>query len=88
MSERVQNSKFMYGVANTSADGTVTAMPEDEFKVKKSMANKALKEEIIAIAVLKRTDKRRYGNLHISLKIHICWGEIITQIPSRTCYEF
>ena len=30
--ERVQNAKFMYGVANTSADGTGTTMPKDEFK--------------------------------------------------------
>ena len=34
----------------------------------KSMVTKALKEEILAMAMLKRADKKRFGNLQISLK--------------------
>ena len=32
LAEQVQNAKFIYGVANTSADGTVTSMLDDEVK--------------------------------------------------------
>ena len=32
LAERVQNAKFMYGAANTSADGTRTAILEDEVR--------------------------------------------------------
>ena len=32
IAERVQNAKFTYGVTNTSADDTGTAMPEDGVK--------------------------------------------------------
>ena len=64
----MQNLKFTYGVANTSTDGTGTKIPEKKVNGKKTIANKALKEEIVAMAVLKQTDKRRYGNLQISLK--------------------
>ena len=53
---------------NASADGTGTTIPEDEVKEQKSTSKKALKEEIAAMAVLKQSDKRRYGNLQISLK--------------------
>ena len=85
---RIQNAKFTYGVANISGDGTGTTMSEDDVKGKKSIPKKDLKEEIAAMAILKRADKRRYGNLQISQKNHICSGKIITQIPSRTCYDF
>ena len=30
--ERVQNEKIMYAAANTSTDGTVTVMPDNEVK--------------------------------------------------------
>ena len=68
LADRVKNSKFTYGVANTSADGTGTLMTDDKIKEQKAIAKKDLKKKIIAMAVLKRADKRRYGNLHISLK--------------------
>ena len=42
-------------------------MSEDEAKDAKRVARKKLKEEILAIAVLKRADKKRYGNLLIHL---------------------
>ena len=61
----------MYSVANTSEDGTSTIMPEEEVKEQKAITKKALKKEIVAIAILKQTYKRMYGNLQISLKIHI-----------------
>ena len=73
LAERVQNANFTFGVANTYSDGTGTAMPEDEVREQKSIAKKSLKEEIVAMTVLKRADKRRYGNLHIILKNHIFW---------------
>ena len=53
----------MYGVASTSEEDTRTTMPEDEVKEQKAISKKALKEEIFAMAVLNRPDKRRYGNL-------------------------
>ena len=68
LADHVQNTKFTYGVVNTSAYGTRTTMPEDRIKEKKSIAKKYMKEEIVSMAVLKRADKRRYGNLQISLK--------------------
>ena len=68
LAERVQNANFTYGVANTSADGTGTTMPEEEVKETNSIAKKALKEKIVAMAVIKQVYKRRYGNLQISLK--------------------
>ena len=85
--ERVQNRKFMYGVANKSVYGNGTTMPEDEVREQKAIAKRYLKEEIATMAVLKRADKRRYGNLQISLRIHICWEEIIIQTPYPTCYR-
>ena len=44
LEERVHNAKFTYGVANTSEDGTGTKIPEEEFKEKKAIAKKSLKE--------------------------------------------
>ena len=44
----------------TSIDGTVMAMPDNEVKGKKAIAKEELKEEIVAMAVMKRADKRRY----------------------------
>ena len=72
-------------MANTSADSNVTEITDDEFKEKNVIAKNDLKEEILGIAVLKREEKRRYGNLQISLKTHIFSGKILTQIPSWTC---
>ena len=43
-------------------------MPEDKVKEQKAIAKKDLKEGIVAMTVLKRADKGRYGNLQISLK--------------------
>ena len=40
----------------------------EEEKEIKSMVTKALKEEILAMAMMKRADKKRFGNLQISLK--------------------
>ena len=68
LTERVQDEKFTYGVANTSADSTRTTMPHDKVKEEKAVAKKDLKEEIVAMEILKRADKMRYGNLQISLK--------------------
>ena len=65
----------MYVVTNKSADGTGTAMTEEEVKAKNSTEKKALKEEIVAMAVLKQADKRRYGNLQISLKNSYLMGK-------------
>ena len=71
LAELLKNTKFTYGVAITSEDGTWTTMTEDKVKEKNAISKKALKEGIVAMAVLKRADKRRYGNLQISLKIQI-----------------
>ena len=61
----------------TSVDGTVMAMPDNEVKGKKAIAKEELKEEIVAMAVMNRADKRRYGNLQISLKIlYLLGGDI------------
>ena len=57
LAERVQNAKFTYRVANTSADGNGTAIPEDEVKEQKDTAKEALKEKIAAMAILKRAEK-------------------------------
>ena len=51
---RVASAKARYGVANTNADGTPAAMPEAQVKEHTAIAKKALKEEIVAMAVLKR----------------------------------
>ena len=51
LTERVQNAKFLYGMANTSVDSTGTTMPENEVKEKK-------KEEIISMSVLKQAEKK------------------------------
>ena len=58
LAERVQNAKFTYGVANTSADGTVTEMLADEVKDKNATSKNDLKEKIVAMEALKRADKR------------------------------
>ena len=60
LTERVQNSKFTYGVANTYEESTGTTMPKDKVKEQKATSKKALKEEIVTMAVLKRADKSRY----------------------------
>ena len=67
MALRVQNAKFTYGLANIFVDGTGTRMPEYEVKEQRAIANKDLKEEIVAMEVLKQADKMRYGNIHIGL---------------------
>ena len=41
---------------------------KDETQEIKSNVKKSLKEQILAMAILKRADKRRYGNLQIGLK--------------------
>ena len=84
---RIQNAKFTYGVANISGDGTRTTMSEDDVKGKKSISKKDLKEEIAAMAILKRADKRRYGNIQISRNNHTFWEIIISQTPPLTCYK-
>ena len=64
-------------VEATSVDGTVMAIPDNEVKEKKAIAKEELKEEIVAMAVMKRADKRRYGNLQISLKfLYLLGGNI------------
>ena len=50
-------------------------MPKDEDKEQNSIAKKALKEEIVVMAVLNQADKRRYENLQISLKNSYFLGE-------------
>ena len=52
LEERVQNAKSTYGVENTSADGTVASMPDNEVKENNSIAKKALKDQIVAMVVL------------------------------------
>ena len=71
----VKNAKISYGMVNTSADSIVTAMPDDEFKEQNYIAKQALREEIAAIAALKRADRRMYGNLQISLKFSYLIGK-------------
>ena len=76
LTEPVQNPKFTYVVVNTYSDGTGTAIPDDEVKEPKDVTKKALKEETEAMVLLKRSDKRRYENLQISLlKIIFAWGK-------------
>ena len=53
-------------------------LDEDKIQEIKSNVKKALKEEILVITVLKRADKRRYGNLQISLKMTDYWRKTIT----------
>jgi hypothetical protein len=43
-------------------------LDNDETQEIKSNVKKALKEQILAMTILKRADKRRYGNLQIGLK--------------------
>ena len=43
-------------------------MDEEEVKKAQKLAKRVLKDEIISMAILKRADKLRYGNLHINLK--------------------
>ena len=72
---------FLWGKTQARQYATRTRMAIDEFdennggppsveeeKEIKSMVTKALKEEILAMAMLKRADKKRFGNLQISLK--------------------
>ena len=40
LSERLKNVKFTYGLADTSADGTGTAMSDDKVKEQKAIAKK------------------------------------------------
>jgi hypothetical protein len=65
---RVADAKLGYRIANRATDGTPSVMPEDQIKDQTAIAKKALKEVIVAMAVLKRADKKRHGNLQISLK--------------------
>jgi hypothetical protein len=67
LDDRVLNAKAKYSVVNVS-DGTPGMMSDDQVKEQTAIAKKALKEEIVAMVVLKRADKKRYGNLQISLK--------------------
>ena len=60
---------------HTSADGTVTAIPDNEIREQKAISKKAFMEEIVAMAVMKQAEKRRYGNLQISLKILYLLGK-------------
>ena len=80
---RVASAKARYGVANTNADGTPAAMPEAQVKEHTTIAKKALKEEIVAMAVLKRADRKRYGNLQTGLKNSYLLGknDYPTNIP-------
>jgi hypothetical protein len=80
---RVTSAKARYGVANTNADGTPAAMPEAQVKEHTAIAKKALKEEIVAMAVLKRADRKRYGNLQTGLKNSYLLGknDYPTNIP-------
>jgi len=59
----VTNAKIRYSVVNDNADGTPGVIPADQVKEQTAIAKKALKEEIVAMALLKRADRKRYGNL-------------------------
>ena len=43
-------------------------MPDDELKEKKRLLKRGMKEYIVAMAVLKRTDPNRYGALQQDLR--------------------
>jgi len=81
--DRVTSAKVRYTVVNDNADGTLAEMPADQVKEHTAIAKKALKEEIIAMAVLKRADRKRYGNLQTSLKNSYLLGknDYPTNIP-------
>jgi len=81
--DRVTSAKVRYSVVNDNADGTPAEMPEDQVKEHTAIAKKALKEEIVAMAVLKRADRKRYGNLQTGLKNSYLLGknDYPTNIP-------
>ena len=45
-----------------------TDMPDDEVKTTKARISRTLKDEILAMAILKRADKTRYGSLQVELR--------------------
>jgi hypothetical protein len=49
-------------------------MPEEESKEQVRLIKKKLREEIMATAILKRADKKRYGNLLIHIKNNYLMG--------------
>ena len=53
-------------------------LDEDETQEIKSNVKKALKEEILTMTILKRANKRQYGNLQLSLKNDYLLGKMIT----------
>ena len=77
------SAKVRYTVVNDNADGTPAEMPADQVKEYTAIARKALKEEIVAMAVLKRADRKRYGSLQTSLKNSYLLGknDYPTNIP-------
>ena len=65
--------------------GEMLAEKIDEVK---KLITKDLKEEITAMVVLKRADKRQYGNLQIELKIDIFSRKMNTQQQSLKFSRF
>jgi len=83
LEDRVTNAKIRYSVVNDNAEGKPGVMPADQVKEHTAIAKKALKEEIVAMSVLKRADRKRYGNLQTSLKNSYLLGknDYLTNIP-------
>jgi hypothetical protein len=68
LDERVADAKIKFSVVSSAAGSVPSVMSEDQVKEQKAILKKTLKEDIVAMVVLKRADKKRYGNLQTSLK--------------------
>ena len=62
MEKAETDAKTAYKVNNNGQD-----MPDDEIKEVRRAHKKRLKDQILAIEVLRRSDKKRYGNLLIEM---------------------
>jgi hypothetical protein len=83
LDERVTDAKVKFSIVSSAAGSPSSVMSEDQVKEQRAILKRALKEEIVAMVVLKRADKKRYGNLQTSLKNSYLLGkdEYPTNIP-------
>jgi hypothetical protein len=86
--DRVTSAKVRYSIVNDNADGTPAEMPEAQVKEHTAIAKKALKEEIVAMAVLKRAARKRYGNLQTGLKNSYLLGRMTIRRTFQTYLRF
>ena len=63
LNERLNKAQLEYKQSNNNLD-----MPPARIAEERSILKKGLKEEILAMAILKRADPRRYGSLQTTLK--------------------